>query len=57
MKMTIVAADKAIKERSKKDRKNHWNGTTVVMAWLLKDRVTSLGAGIAGLMRGIRRWV
>ena len=39
MKMTIVAADKAIKERSKKDEKTTGMGTTVVMAWLLKDKV------------------
>lgn len=39
MKMTIVAADKAIKERSKKDEKTAGMGTTVVMAWLLKERV------------------
>lgn len=39
MKMTIVAADKAIKERSKKDEKTTGMGTTVVIAWLLKDRV------------------
>lgn len=39
MKMTIVAADQAIKERSKKDVSTSGMGTTVVMAWLLKGQV------------------
>ena len=39
MKMTIVAADQAIKERSRKDASTSGMGTTVVMAWLLKGQV------------------
>lgn len=39
MKMTVVAADQAIKERSRKDASTSGMGTTVVMAWLLKGQV------------------